>query len=136
MGMFDWISFENGKARFCGAEIGADDAPHQVLGVKLGDTAYYGDFETKYEEDGTHYNVEIISFGFWSPTNVGHSSVGVRAVFSPAEVALIQSLICNLIRSSGEQPFPLDVRSRFRGGVFFSDGWIRQKTGRILSRFG
>ena len=136
MGMFDWVSFENGKARFCGGVRGADDAPHEVLGVKLGDLAYYGDFETKFEEDDTHYNVEIISFGFWSPNNVGHPSVGVRAVLSPAEVALIQSLICNLIRSPGEQPFPLHVRSRFRGGVGFSDGWIRQKTGGILSRFG
>ncbi len=35
MGMFDWVSFENGKARFCGGVRGADDAPHEVLGVKL-----------------------------------------------------------------------------------------------------
>ena len=48
MGMFDWVSFENGKARFCGGVGGADDAPHEVLGVKLGDLAYYGDFETKF----------------------------------------------------------------------------------------
>ena len=128
MAMFDWVSFENGRARFCGGKRGADDAPYEVLAVQLGNSTYYGSFETKYEEDGTHYNVEIISFGFWSPGNVGHPSVGVRAVFSPAEVSLIETLISNLIQSPGEQPFPLQIRSRFQGGVFFRDGWIRKKT--------
>ncbi|MEA3175134.1 MAG: hypothetical protein QOF42_2545, partial [Gammaproteobacteria bacterium] len=66
MGMLDWVSFENGKARFCGAKRGADDAPHEVLAVQLGGAIFYGDFRAVYEEDRTHYNVEIISFGFGS----------------------------------------------------------------------
>jgi hypothetical protein len=129
MGKFDWVGFENGKARFCGSKRGADDAPHEMLAVQLGDgpRIYYGDFDLQWEEDCTHYNVEIISFGFGSAGNAGNPNVTARAVFSPAEVASIETLISNLIRMPGEQPFPLDVRSRFRGGVSFRDGWIRTK---------
>jgi hypothetical protein len=130
MGKFDWVSFENGKARFCGAKRGADDAPHWVLAVQLGDgpRIYYVDFDIQYEEDGTHYNVEIISFGFGSAGNAGNPNVTARAVFSAAEVASIETLISSLIRLPGEQPTPLHIRSRFRGGVSFRDGWIRTKS--------
>jgi hypothetical protein len=127
MGMFDWVSFENGKARFCGTQRGGDEIPRHVLGVQLDDSRYYGNFETKYEEDGTHYSVEIISFGFDDPGNVGNPSVTARAAFSPAEVSLIETLVSSLVRLPGEQPFPLEIGSRFRGGVFFRDGWIRKK---------
>jgi hypothetical protein len=127
MGMLDWVSFENGKARFCGAKRGADDAPHEVLAVQLGGAIFYGDFRAVYEEDRTHYNVEIISFGFGSAGNAGNPNVTARTVFSPAEVASIETLISSLIRLPGEQPPPLRVRSRFRGGVSFRDGWIRTK---------
>jgi hypothetical protein len=128
MGMFDWLSFENGKARFCGQERGADEAPHYVLAVQLDNLPiHFGNFQPQFEKDKTHYDVEIVSFGFHTPSNVGNPNVTARAVFSPAEVRLVQTLIRNLILWPEEKPVPLKNRSSFRGGVHFRNDWIRQK---------
>jgi hypothetical protein len=128
MGMFDWIDFAKGRARFDGSVRGADDDPHYVLAVELdGSRIYYGDFEPKFEEDHTHYNVEIITFGFGSRHNVGNPVPTARVAFSPSDVATIETLIRELMLSPGEKPSPLKDRSTFLGGVAFKDGWLRKR---------
>jgi hypothetical protein len=68
--------------------------PHYALAVrKNGQRTYYGDVRLIYGEDQTHYNVEIISFGFADEGNVGNHSPGARALFSSEDTQLIRSAI-------------------------------------------
>src|SRR5437899_12420098 len=92
--MLDWITLGGGKARFVGPELGADDVPHMVLAVELAtDGIYFGEFAAVYEPDRTHYNVEIISFGYNSKHNIGNPHPGARAAFASSEAKAIRYLI-------------------------------------------
>ncbi|TPK91633.1 hypothetical protein FJ934_21795 [Mesorhizobium sp. B2-4-12] len=128
MGVLDWITLGNGKARFVGLQLGADEEPHEVLAVELGeDGVYFGEFAAVYEPDGNHYGVEIISFGYNSKHNIGNHHPGARAAFSASEVGAIRDLILALILSAADKPYPLKRRDLFRGGISFHNGWIVMK---------
>ena len=126
MVQLDWLIFDGGRARFVGPDLGADEEPHLVLAAELGtDGIYFGDFCAKYDPDRTHYNVEIISFGYNSKYNVGNPHPGARAAFTASEVKSIRGLISALILADGDKPYPLNRRDQFLGKVSFRDGWIR-----------
>jgi hypothetical protein len=125
MGKLDWISLGGGQARFVGPQLGADDEPHMVLAAELGNEGvYFGEFAAVYESDRTHFNVEIISFGYNSKYNVGNPHPGARASFTASEIKAIRYLISALVFSASEKPYPLKRRDRFLGQISFRSGWV------------
>jgi hypothetical protein len=88
---------------------------------------YYGEFRTRYEADKTHYNVEILSFGYGDKLDVGLTVPIARAAFSSTEIEDIRSLISALMLADEEKPFPTEQSESFLGETFFGEGWIREK---------
>ncbi|TPI51520.1 hypothetical protein FJ420_33200 [Mesorhizobium sp. B3-1-3] len=130
MGTLDWVALGNGKARFVGQHIGADEEPHHVLAVELrNEGVYFGEFATAYESDENHFNIEIISFGYNSKNNIGNQHPGAKAEFNYSDSKAIHDIILELIFSPGEKPYPLKQQEWFRGGVSFRKNWIVTKSG-------
>jgi hypothetical protein len=126
-GMFDWITFEKGKARFCGKERGVDEAGHDVFAVQAeGQATYYGEFDLSFASDHNHFSVEIVSFGYGDPDNIANTNATARAAFNPSEVAAAKSVITDLIFSYRARAVPIPHMSHFIGEVHFRDGWIRE----------
>ena len=128
MGMFDWVPFEKGQARFCGSqrntltEIGGQD----IFAVQLPhwELPMYGEFK-KTPASRMSYNVEILSFGYRNNRLVGRPAPQ-RQTFTPSEAEDIRGIIRELMLADVEKPFPLHKPERFEGEVFFKDGWISQ----------
>jgi hypothetical protein len=128
MEMFDWVVFDKGQARFCGGQRNTldDSGSRETLAVQLnGRKPYYGQYRTPYELDKTHYNVEVLSFGYPRQDSVGLPAPTARALFTPDEIKNIAALIAALMRSDIEKPAPMQNRERFLGGISFREGWIR-----------
>jgi len=128
-GMFDWISFDKGKARFCGGKRGGDDARHEVFAVQFeGPTIYYGELDLIFASDHNHFNIQIVSFGYGSAGNVANPSPTARATFSPSEIEAAKSVITDLMMSYRIRQVPIaHMPSYFLGEVLFRNGWVRAK---------
>ncbi|MGN6282183.1 hypothetical protein [Frateuria sp.] len=100
-GVFDWIEFPEGRARFCGGVRGADQAGHETFAVEIAGESYYGEISSVWPDD-SHFNLRIDSFGHSRMENVG---MPVREgnpfieKFLSADVELIKSLVLKLIQS-------------------------------------
>lgn len=126
--MFDWVVFEKGQARFCGGQRGSNDCGQDILAVQLeNDRPYFGEFTTRYEADKTHYNVEVLSFGYPDQLGVGSLVPTARQAFSLAEIDDIRSLISMLMLADAPKPVPVKHKERFLGKTFFKEGWIRER---------
>ena len=124
MGMFDWIEFEDGRARFSG-NIRALDEGRSLFSVQLPESPeYYGEFFVADDAQAGGIVAEVYSFGYGGKYNVGNPHPNARVAFSDPEAAVIERLIRNLFKKGGELPFPLSPS--FGGSVTFRDGWIRQ----------
>jgi hypothetical protein len=126
-GMFDWITFERGKARFCGTERGGDELGHDVFAVQLnGPLIYHGEFKKIWNADETHFDIEIVSFGYGNAGNVGNPSPTARLALSAPEIAAAKSVITDLFRSDRPKPFPLNHMANLLKNVEFRPGWFRE----------
>jgi hypothetical protein len=129
MGMFDWMAFEKGQARFCGGLRNTldDSGAFEIFAEQLnGRRPYYVRYITPYEADHTHYNVPVLSFGNPRLTKIGLPAPTARAAFAPSDIKDIRSLIQSLMRVDMQKPVPMQHPERFLGEVFFKEGWIRE----------
>jgi hypothetical protein len=84
--MFDWVEFEDGRAKFNGVVRGWDEAGHYTFAMQIPDRkVYYGEFTTCFEPDKRHYNIEIPGFGYASENSVAIPHPDARAMFTPGE---------------------------------------------------
>lgn len=130
-GVFDWVDFSEGRARFCGGVRGADQSGHEAFALEIGGKAYYGEISSTWPDD-SHFNLRIDSFGHSVAENVGMPlTAGSPFIekFSAADVKLIQSLVLKLVNTlwkRTERPFvmEMDDESEFLGKVEFKEGWV------------
>ncbi|MFG1400193.1 hypothetical protein [Roseixanthobacter pseudopolyaromaticivorans] len=133
MGMFDWVSFENGKACYAGAVRGGDDSGHDTFGIEFSNgRVFYGEFKRLFLENKNDYDLIIISFGYVDRRNVANKTPGARVQFSIDDEILVKNLISNLFfdgRPNEDKPYPLKIRGieRFTGKLLFSNECILSK---------
>lgn len=130
-GVFDWIEFPEGRARFCGGVRGADQAGHETFAVEIAGESYYGEISSVWPDD-SHFNLRIDSFGHSRMENVGmpiREGNPFIEKFLSADVELIKSLVLKLIQSfwrRAERPFVMEMDDvdEFLGKVEFAQGWV------------
>ncbi len=132
MGMFDWIEFDGGKARFAGGVRGWDELGHETFEVELDGKQYYGEVAKAFAPNEHDYDLDILSFGYTVHEDVGLPAPEARQLFSPAQAAQVERLVQALaaeVATWEEPPFILrqTESSRFLGAVHFRDGWIRTR---------
>lgn len=128
MGKFEWVTFEEGRARFAGFEGGREGRLHFVFSIELPNgRPFFGEFVPVFESDGNHFNIEVVSFGYRCGEDVDRSEPQFRVVFSPAQALTIQQLFRKLVMLDSDKPVPLDMRAwpNFRKEIAFREGWIR-----------
>lgn len=128
MGMFDWIVFDQGKARMCGSQRDAGVGSREVFAIEIHQRpAYYGEFEINYLDDRTNYNIEIVSFGYGDRLGVGLPAPSARAAFSNEEIEAIKLTTIELMAGAQPKPFPIHESTYFTGTILFRDGWVRRE---------
>lgn len=133
MGAHDWVDFKEGRARFSGGIRGWDEIGHQTFAVELDGRSLHGEVRKNFLPDGENFNIQIISFGYFSKDDVAMPRPGQSsAVFSATGAEKAESLILQLVAYASEldeseqRPFVMSVteKSHFMGRVFFSEDWI------------
>jgi hypothetical protein len=133
MGAHDWVNFEEGRAQFSGGIRGWDEVGHQTFGVELDGLVLYGEVRKAFLPDDYSFNIQIISFGYFSKGDVAMPRPGQSSkTFSVTEAKKAESLILQLVAytseldESEERAFVMSVTetSHFMGKVFFSEDWI------------
>lgn len=133
MAAHDWVNFEEGRARFSGGIRGWDEIGHETFGVEFDGVELYGEVKSDFLPDGYSFNIEIVSFGYFSKGDVAMPRPGQSStMLSSSAIKKAQSLIVQLVAYtsklglSEEKPFVMLVteKSRFMGEIFFSTNWI------------
>ncbi len=132
MAAHDWVNFEEGRARFSGGIRGWDEIGHQTFGVEMDGLELYGEVRKNFLADECSFNIQIISFGYFSKGDVAMPRPGQSSkIFSVVEAKKSESLILQLVAytsalESEERAFVMSVTdtSHFMGNVFFSEDWI------------
>jgi len=129
MGTFDWVSFEQGRARFSGGIRGADERGHETFAIEIDGTEYFGEINMSFLQNGNDYNLEIISFGHYDQGYVGSEFCDIRKKFSKKEIENIKSTIDNLIKyysNLEKKPYIMTEydNSHFAGDIIYRNGWI------------
>lgn len=133
-GVFDWIEFPEGRARFLGLIRGADERGHEVFALEFGNGLLYGEIEPRFLDNRNDFDVEVVSFGVKDERSVGDAPYDPRGVLSPANVDIARALIVHLVAAGmamEERPgFLRETQdSHFMGQVLFRRGWVRQGVG-------
>jgi hypothetical protein len=126
-GVFDWVQFSEGKARFAGTKRCWDEQGHITFALELNGVEYFGEIDQVFLPDRHNFNVEIISFGYGRGEDVGMP--GAAIVLTIDEAAVFQRLITQLVRAGlGFHRLPNVLsqteNSRFMGEIVFRDGWV------------
>ena len=123
---FDWVEFDGGRAKFDGWVRGCDELGHAIFAVELpGREVLYGEFRTRFEADKTHYNVEIVRFGYGDRGNVDNEHPRARKYFTPEEAVTLERVITALMVRDVKKPVPMQHAENFLGKVFFRPGWLQ-----------
>jgi hypothetical protein len=129
-GVFDWVQFPEGRARFSGEQRGViDEQGHETFAVEVGGVEYFGEIEAAFLSNHNDFNVKVVSFGYDSRKYIGAPMLEACRVFTLTEINIIQALIVKLIAAGMHFPdkpsllmeFP---NARFMDEVSFKDGWI------------
>lgn len=130
-GVFDWVGFPEGRARFCGGVRGADQAGHEAFALEIGGKIHYGEISSVWADD-RHFNLRVDSFGYSSTESIGmplRVSSPFVGKFSLADVGVIRTLVLKLVHTfwkRTERPFvmEMDDEDEFLGQVEFKEGWV------------
>jgi hypothetical protein len=109
------------------ARGGIDDGGHDTFEVQLGmHPGLYGELRPVWASNGNDFDIEILNFGYASPTNVGNPHPGARRDFSALEREALEQMITNLLGRAEAQKHLLFFKApaRFMGGIRFARGWI------------
>jgi len=125
---FDWLDFGQGRARFSGSIRGADERGHETFAVEANGAEYFGEIDRAFLLNGNDYNMEIVSFGYTDKEYVSAPFPSARAKFTPADLEVMQLLICSLIEAvskAAEKPYIMGeyADAHFMGKVIFREGW-------------
>ncbi|RUL75409.1 hypothetical protein EKH80_11875 [Dyella choica] len=126
--MYDWVEFEDGRARFSGGIRGWDELGHETFCAELNGGSWYGEAVQVFEPEGNSFSLEILSFGYKESGYVG-MPVSTRAAYSAVDIEKIKTMVtrlANIVSQCDHPPFVLSrgKTSRFTGKVVFQDGWI------------
>jgi hypothetical protein len=126
---FDWMQFPEGRARFSGGVRGWDEQGHETFALELRGNVYFGEIKRDFLDNHNDYNILIDAFGYGLEIEVGMPGAEAREVFTPAEVAVAQALVVQLIQAGLKFEIPPSELSqtevsRFMGKIIFPDGWI------------
>jgi hypothetical protein len=133
MGVFDWVEFPEGRARFSGGIRGADEQGHETFAVEINSSVYYGEVKKTFLPDKSNYNLEIISFGYFDIKDVGGPMrQPVINYFSETDARQVQNLITGLVSAASRWESKPSVMSqseysRFMQEIYFQDGWMLMK---------
>jgi hypothetical protein len=127
---FDWVDFDQGRARFSGSIRGYDEVGHDTFEIEIDSEAHFGEIRDVWI-DSHEFDLEIVRFGYFNRDDVGIPAEPGNlaiAVFSPDRIAIAQGLICALIASFAESDrkpaFMSETKnSKFTGKVRFREGW-------------
>lgn len=124
--MFDWVQFDDGRAKFNGLVRGADEAGHNTFAVQLlNRNIYYGEFRPCFEQDKNHFNIEILGFGYVSENDVGIANPDVKSMFNHSEERALERVITSLMLRDVKKPSPFNHPEAFLGKIFFRQGWLK-----------
>ncbi len=126
-GVFNWVEFPQGQARFSGMKRCWDEQGHETFALKVRGVEYFGEIEKIFLPDRHNFNLEVICFGYGRGEDVGMP--GAAEVFTLQEAEVCQQLITQLVDAGLKHDRPLGVlsqteNSRFMEEIFFRDGWI------------
>ncbi|GLQ99384.1 hypothetical protein [Dyella mobilis] len=128
MNMYDWVDFEDGRARFSGGIRGWDELRHETFCVELNGESRYGEAITVFEQEGDNFGLEIISFGYRLAGDAGMpaSSRDPVSVVDIEKIKVMVAQLIDIVAQCDHPPFVLSrgITSRFTGKVAFQDGWI------------
>lgn len=136
-GAFDWHEFPEGRARFIGGVRGAEQLGNEGFCIRIdGLPEMFGEIKEKFSENRHDYNLEVLACGWPGKEWLGMPMPGMSYRFSPEELAVVRSLILQLVeavRHYEDRPaflteFPT---SHFLGTVFFADGWAAMNDGAL-----
>ncbi len=129
-GVFDWVQFPEGRARFSGGVRGiVDEERHETFAIEVANIEYFGEIEAIYLQNQNDYNIRVISFGYGSDKYVGMSMLGTCRIFTATELIIIQSLVVQLIAAGmrfEDRPSLLMefLNAHFMREVIFKGGWV------------
>jgi hypothetical protein len=124
----DWINLEGGNIRFAGSVRGVDGGGCDIFEIQAQSRpALCGEFRSRYADNQSDFDIDIVSFGFLDQRNVGNPHPDARQRFSAMERDLIERLTIALFADpksrEGIPPFT-STKGHFLGQVRFTPGWI------------
>ena len=123
--VFDWVEFDGGRAKFDGWVRGCDELGHATFAVELpGREVLYGEFDARFEPDKTHFNIEIVRFGYGDRGNVDNEHPRARKYFTPEEKLTLERIITALMVRDAGRAITIHAEN-FLGKVFFRPGWLQ-----------
>ena len=122
------LNLPTGKIGFASMVRGWDEEPRDAYRVELLDRpTMYGEWRTKFADNGNDFNVEIVSFGYLRESHLGSTYLLHREKFYAAERDVLEEMIRALFADKSARalivPFS-SLKGRFLGGVNFAPGWI------------
>lgn len=129
-GIFDWVRFPQGRARFAGGVRGAEQSGHDTFAVELGGIEYFGEIKNIWP-DREHFNLEVVSFGHHMLENIGmpmNATSPFIAKFTSDQLRVVQALILGLVETFAKRMhrpaiMHMEDESQFLGEVTFANGW-------------
>jgi hypothetical protein len=122
------LNFPTGKIGFAAMVRGWDEEPRNAFRVELLDRpTLYGEWRSKFIDNGNDFNVEIVSVGYGSESLLGSAYPAHRQKFSGPEQNIVEDLIRALFADQSAKPSmaPFATKNaRFLGAVVFAPGWI------------
>lgn len=126
---FDWLQFPEGRTRFSGTKRGWDEKGHVTFSLEIDGMVRHGEMDQVFLENGSDYNIEILSFGCGRGEDVGMP--GAQAAIGQDLLKAARSLITSLIQAGLGFKGPPNILmqtsdSHFMGRFHFGDGWAAQ----------
>ncbi len=123
---FEWIDLPEGRARFSGIQRGWDEQGRVTFGLEIDGAERYGQLDQVFRDNGNDYDIEVITFGFGRPEDVGMP--GAQVAVTGDLLLRIESLVIGLVQAARRLERPPNIlvegaTSSFMGNVLFRAGW-------------
>lgn len=132
--IFNWIQFQEGRAKFNGGIRGWDERRHETYALEIEGKIRYGEISKIYLSNNNDYNVEVVSFGYaiegsvGIPNEPGVQGLLARGAYTQEQLKAAKSLVSQLIVAGvhfEDRPSVLreSPHSHFMGEIVFCEGW-------------
>jgi len=129
MGSLFTVKKPTGSVRFNASVRSWDEIGRDAFSVELPNyPVMFGEWRAKFAENKNDFDVEIVSFGFFTASSLGDPAPSHRRQFSEGDISIVEELIRALFSSpeaTGQVVPFTSKKGNFLGKIHFLPDWIR-----------